>query len=537
MKKIFYTLISLSIVAFAACNKLGNTPEIRLEPAPAPKTFTVNVPGSYETKTTLDGLKPKWVTGDEIRVYGHNTDSDTYTDNAVYELKSGNGEGTAVFALKDGETGLSGTYDEFYAVYPSDLTVTGLPDEITLPRLNGDAIMACHLRGQNPSVGQIDPKLAIMTAKYDGATMSFRHGVSYIKLTIPDDGVTEVDIDFKTNCLADTPTYYASNGALKSVGNSSTHIKSAKDMVFIQGESYYFAAIPRSGYAPTTTKITLTGGETYSTTHFTVLPEVGKVYDLGCPSKVPAFTASNVEIEADDEAGTINFTVSNLVDGGAVTKEVLAGATIDNLSLGAVSFNTSTGVGSVSFTCDENTESDPKTATVRLTYTYNTDQTVTKDVTITQKKVGTVTNTYWLYYGESTTLTNTSDYFTLYNVDLSSEFSASYGGATSFNVESTDCTYGLYLDAGSDYIEFTVTTGFTAAVTYYYIATVSGDAKGTRTKLTDGSTTQTTSNIADLWGNYASDSKSGLVAGSKWKIQRDNKKPAILLVKVVETSN
>lgn len=377
MKKLIYTLIALSLVAFTACNKLGNTPNVRLEPAPAPESFTVNVPGSYETKTTLDGLKPKWVTGDEIRVYGHNTVSGTYTDNAVYELKSGNGEGTAVFTLKSGETGLSDTYDEFYAVYPSNLTISGLPDNITLPRLNTSP---SHMRGQNPAAGQIDPKLAIMTAKYDGSTMSFRHGVSYIKLTIPDDGVTKVDINFTNNCLADTPTYNASTGALLSVANSAKNITSAEG-TFVQGESYYFAAIPRSGYAPTTTVITLTGGGTYSTTHFTKLPEIGKVYDLGCPAKNPYITASNVDIAQDATGGNIAFTIGNPAGDGVISIAETGGKT----NPADFVLNTTLQTDHFEFTCDANASADARKFYVTLTYTYNSGaDEFTKDVVITQ---------------------------------------------------------------------------------------------------------------------------------------------------------
>lgn len=378
-------------MAFAACNKLENN-EVRLKPAPAPETFNVSVPDSY-TRTTLDGLKPKWVTGDEIRVYGHNTDAGTYTDNAVYELKSGNGEGTAVFALKAGEDGLSGTYDEFYAVYPADLTVTGLPDNMTLPRLN---FSPYHLRKQNPSPGQIDPKLAVMTAKYDGSTMSFRHGVAYIKITIPTDGITMIDINLNngTACLADTPTYNSTTGVLTSTGNSSKNITSASG-TFVKGESYYFAAIPRGGSNHIgTTTVTFTGGETVSTDHFSGKDvEIGKVFDLGTPALPvePYFTTSDVDIDADETSGTIDFTVSNLVEGGSVTGSIVS-STIANLSLGAVSFNSKTGIGSVPFTCNENDDDEnDKTAVIRLTYAYgDPEETKTKDVTITQSKSGIV---------------------------------------------------------------------------------------------------------------------------------------------------
>lgn len=383
MKKLSYISIAFAaLTAFTSCSKDMDAPEQNIAPAGAPRTFEVSSP---ETKTTLDGLHVNWAAGDEIRVYGHNTSTDTYTDNAVYELTSGAGSGTGTFTLKAGETGLSGTYDEYYAVYPGSLSATVTASTIALPRLNTSSH---HLRGQNPAEGQCDPNLAVMTAKYDGSRLVFRHGVAYIKLTIPDDGVTKVDINFTNNCLADTPTYNSETGALSSVGNSAKNVTSVEG-TFTKGATYYFAAIPRDGYAPSTTTITLTGGDTYSTTHFTAALEVGKVYNLGMPQKNPAVTASDVNIESDATAGSIDFTVSNLKDGGVVTKEVLAGATIANLSFGDVSFNTTSGVGSFAFTCDENDDTEnPKTATVRLTYTYDTDKTATKDVTITQKKAG-----------------------------------------------------------------------------------------------------------------------------------------------------
>ena len=370
----------MSILALAACNKLDNTPEIRLEPAPAPETFTVNVPGSYETKTTLDGLKPKWVTGDEIRVYGHNVDSDTYSDNAVYELQSGNGEGTAVFALKTGETGLSGTYDEFYALYPGSLTATVTSTTMTLPKLNSSPH---HMRNQNvPAAGPYDPKLAIMTAKYNGSTMSFRHGVAYIKLTIPDDGVTKVDIDFTNSCLAETPVYNLSTGALESASSGNQRVTSKSSLSFTQGGDYYFPAIPKPGSAPTTTVITLTGGQTYTTTHFNGVPLViGEVYDLGCPSKSPAITASNVDIAQDATGGNITFSILNPAGDGVISIAETGGKS----NPADFVLNTTLQTDHFEFTCDENGDSDPRKFYVTLTYTFNSGaDEVTKDVVITQ---------------------------------------------------------------------------------------------------------------------------------------------------------
>lgn len=378
MKK-YLILFAISLFAILSCTKEVND-EGKVkdnESSAAPTSFVVSSP---ETKTTLSGLSIKWAAGDKIRVYGHNTTTDTYTDNAIYELSSGEGEGTAVFTLSEGE--MTGTYDEYWAVYPSALTVSGLPNSMTLPRMNASPY---HMRMQNPSADQFDSNLAVMTAEYDGSRFVFRHGVAYVKVTIPEDNITKVEINFTNNCLADTPTYNASTGALTSVGNSNKAIASAEGS-FVKGESYYFAAIPRSGYTPGVTTVTFTGAYSVSTNHFDgKSPVVGEVYDLGCPKKNfdPIITASDVNIEATDEGGTITYKVDNEVTGGVLTAAIKDAGTISNLSLGTPDS------GSLTFTCDANTDATAKTATVRLTYTYNSPaETAIKDVIITQVAAG-----------------------------------------------------------------------------------------------------------------------------------------------------
>ena len=88
----------------------------------------------------------------------------------------------------------------------------------------------------------------------------------------------------------------------------------------------------------------------------------------------PSISASNVDIVYTATSGSISYSVNNPVDGGALTAARTAG---DWLTVGEVS------ASSVAFTCSANTGSE-RTATVRLTYTYNTSETVTKDVTVTQ---------------------------------------------------------------------------------------------------------------------------------------------------------
>ena len=96
-------------------------------------------------------------------------------------------------------------------------------------------------------------------------------------------------------------------------------------------------------------------------------------YSAGSASD-PSISASNVNIAYTATDGSITYSVSNPAGDGVMTAARTAG---DWLTVGEV------GASSVAFTCSANTGSQ-RTATVRLTYTYNTSETVTKDVKVTQ---------------------------------------------------------------------------------------------------------------------------------------------------------
>ena len=93
----------------------------------------------------------------------------------------------------------------------------------------------------------------------------------------------------------------------------------------------------------------------------------------GTPS--PSISASNIDILYSATGGNISYSVENSVEGGAVSALVTSG---NWLTLG----NETT--SPISFTCSANNTAAERTATVQLTYTYNTNETVTKDVTVTQ---------------------------------------------------------------------------------------------------------------------------------------------------------
>ena len=89
----------------------------------------------------------------------------------------------------------------------------------------------------------------------------------------------------------------------------------------------------------------------------------------------PTLSADDVEIPFNTTNGSIAFTVGYPYGDGVLTAAEKVEA--DWLTLGAV------GANSVAFATTVNSGAE-RTATVTLTYTYNTDETITKDVTITQ---------------------------------------------------------------------------------------------------------------------------------------------------------
>ncbi|MBR4148329.1 MAG: InlB B-repeat-containing protein [Bacteroidales bacterium] len=87
----------------------------------------------------------------------------------------------------------------------------------------------------------------------------------------------------------------------------------------------------------------------------------------------PSITANNVNIAYDATSGEIAYTLNNGVEGGALT----ASTESDWLTLGEVG-------ETVPFTCLANEATVERTATVVLTYTFGDNETVSKDVTVTQ---------------------------------------------------------------------------------------------------------------------------------------------------------
>ena len=87
----------------------------------------------------------------------------------------------------------------------------------------------------------------------------------------------------------------------------------------------------------------------------------------------PYISANDVNISGDATSGNISYTIKNPVDGGTLS----ASTEVNWLTFGTMSTT-------VPFTCEVNTSDAARTATVTLTYTYGSNQSVRNNITVTQ---------------------------------------------------------------------------------------------------------------------------------------------------------
>jgi RPA family protein len=175
------------------------------------------------------------------------------------------------------------------------------------------------------------------------------------------------------------PRYYNTGEAIRCYGGNyftitSDYILTEITLGFASGEGSNEITTDLGNYADGTwtgsaNEVTFTIGGTSG--HRRIATFAITYSESGTPN--PTITAANVEIAFDATSGTIEYTINNAVTGGELT----ASTTADWLFLGTMGTT-------IPFTCTVNTASAPRMAAVTLTYTYNTDQTITKNVTVTQ---------------------------------------------------------------------------------------------------------------------------------------------------------
>ena len=544
MRKNTIIVAALSILAFISCQKESKeiTPEVT--PSVGPTSFIVSLP---ETKTTLEGRSVLWADNDEIRVFGYSEGESVAS--AVFQFTGVNEDNQAVFGIKEGES--LGAFSNYYAAYPAmdGITVSVNKEVATMafPRMNS---FPYSVRNQRPAGGQFDPKLAIMTATFDGERLVFRHGVGYVKITIPYDDVTSIDVNFTNNCVGDTPTYNLETGALSSLGNSAKNITgSTGSTPFVKGQTYYLAAIPRSGYSIGTTTVSYTiEGESdpiaVSTTHFSGKNvEVGKIFDLGSPAKPtsPKITYTiPSKLDFDAESGSFAFNVQNPVEGVSLQAQLTEGDWID-----ANSISVDAAEGTVSFTCSKNDATDAEERTAVITLSYEGAESV--PVTITQGVQGssTIVNTYVLYVDSNKKLVNTKNgdayYFdtgtgtSILDCNDSNNY---FGTATSYEINGVSYRYARKLD-NSNPLSFTVSEGASATLKFYCARREK--TKTTTIALNDGSTNIIKPELSwdDEGGKailYESD-LINLASGKTYSFAKSGDNIGIFYVEVVETIN
>lgn len=532
MKRLVFILSAIAFIAsFVSCQK-----QIEITVASEQEmSFEASMPEISKTAVDSD-LNVLWSEGDKIDVYG--CTGNAFAAKAVFELSSGAGTKNGKFTLKEGET--FGTYDSYAAIYPSGyaLKTASLPAKIEIASNIGT------YTSQAVVENGYDPVHAIMTATVSGGKLVFRHGVSYFKIQIPDDGITKVKIAATSNAFQKRPEYSAENGSI-TANNSGSNDMGSVEGSFKKGSYYYFCAIPRVADSQKLNGITITythnGVEKpVSTTVDKVknlFPYVGHVYDLGCPPLItpaPVITANGVDIKKDDTSGKIEFSIANSVTGGVLSAAITEGKenTISNFELGKV------GNGSIPFTCAANTDASVKYAYVTLTYTYDTDKTVTKNLVVSQASAGggASATTYLYYIKDDGSEANTNGKFTGSSGRLVFSSSGGICGADSFTVESLTITRGVKLDSGGS-VSFTTSSTLNSKLTFYYAARKSGDNSGASIKLTPSGGTAVVYGNFNTYGTVSSQVDVALEKGTTYTIARDNKELALVLVKLVESSN
>lgn len=379
MKKIVYIIASVLAIASVACSKQETTTEFVENHDPAHRTFMVDV---QQTKTTIDGLAVKWAAGDKIRVYGYTKvgEDPASIGEAEFHIKSGVGSSSAVFEIEDGQS--LGEFNTYYAVYPSTIQ---LKTESLPTNLEVSTSTPLDLDNQVIADGaSYDPSFALMTAVYSESKLSFRHGVAYIKLQIPEDGITAAEVSFGANATGKRPIYTASTGEVNSVQGGYNKVKASGNLV---KDNWYFLPVPARSSNPGDVTVAFYKGAVSSSKTTKSLTKTrlatGEVYNLGCPpvSFSPSITASDVDIAQDATGGNITFTIGNPAGDGVISIAETGGKT------NPVDFvlNTTIQTDHFEFTCGKNAAADARKFYVTLTYSYNggADET-SKDVVITQ---------------------------------------------------------------------------------------------------------------------------------------------------------
>ena len=136
-----------------------------------------------------------------------------------------------------------------------------------------------------------------------------------------------------------------------------------------------FAGSSTTGISGLTNNVWTASGDPVNTVTFscTATSKINTITVEYEANNTPIISAEDVNLGYNETTGTISYSVTNPVTGGVVT----AASSEAWLTVGTPSD------GTIALSCAANTEA-ARTAIVTLTYTYNTNKTVTHPVTVTQ---------------------------------------------------------------------------------------------------------------------------------------------------------
>ena len=390
MKK-FYYAIAVAAVCFASCNKEEVvTTNDQEDSHLVQMSFTAS---TIDTKTTLGALSTGqypvlWSDSDEIKVIAVDSEGVTlHTD--TFTIDAG-GSSTATF------TGT--TYAEasaYYAVYPASFNATvsgtGSSATIALSDYKSHSVTAVE--------DGFDPSRVVMFAVADDGNFTFKHGVSFFKITIGIDDVKSVEFRVPSSDggarIFGNPTYKVSDGTTtgySGADKANNYVTLAPTSgTLTKGATYYVPFAAKASSLTTYLQLTYTVGDDTASKKTTKLNGTfanGHVYDLGTPpiSFGPSISATNPsKLAYDATSGSFTFTISNPDGVSEPSVALTAGSWIHNtdspLDKPTISGPVA-GVYTVSFNCDANdgVSAVERNAAITISYPGAAD----KEVTITQ---------------------------------------------------------------------------------------------------------------------------------------------------------
>ena len=229
MKKYIQSMMAFAaIVSFASCSSEDNNSTIENESATKVMTFTATQEGDEQSTraaiSTSDSKVINWEEGDQISIFDGKT-------NNQFTLKNGKGTPNATFT---GEALESGSYA---AVYPYQSTASLSGNDVTNVTLPAT---------QNATANSFDKNAALMMAKSDNTTLTFKNVVGYVKVK-PNFDCKRIELMTFDNSavLAGTGTVSYNNGEPKlDLSNAETKNDAITLTGDIKAGNFYYIAVP-----------------------------------------------------------------------------------------------------------------------------------------------------------------------------------------------------------------------------------------------------------------------------------------------------